>query len=173
MAQAGDRRKQRWLLGCIRGSPSWLCPTHQGVEGKLGATVLTTRSHVSHTQTATRRSGSTCPGKEHFPGQEPTWGKPQVLARAGQSCPGGGSELRGKGRIKKDGKRLKSWKKRESEGGKEGQSAGLAAQGPSSLECPVWRQLVNSQPTPDLSPPGAVQMSAGQETGAETQEWGS
>lgn len=62
---------------------------------------------------------------------------PQVLARAGQSCPGRGSEPRGKGRIKKDGKRLKSWKKRESEGGKEGQRAGLAAQGPSSLECPV------------------------------------
>lgn len=74
VAEAGDRRRQRWLLGCIRGSPSWLCPTHWGVEGKLGATVLITRNHVSHTQTATRRSGSTCPGKEHFPGQELTWG---------------------------------------------------------------------------------------------------
>ena len=129
LAEVGDRRKQRWLLGCIRASPSWLCPTHQGVEGKLGAAVLTTRNHASHSQPASRRSDSTCPEKEHFPGQELTWG----LARVGQTCPGGSSGLRGKGRIKKDGKRLKGWKKRESKGGKEGQRAGLATQGPSSL----------------------------------------
>lgn len=130
LAEVGDRRKQRWLLGCIRASPSWLCPTHRGVEGKLGAAVLTTRNHTSHSQPA--RGLTTCPEKEHFPGQELTWGS-SPRASLGRASHDGSSGPRGKGRIKKDVKRLKGWKKRETEGGKEGQRAGLAAQGPSSL----------------------------------------
>lgn len=106
--------------GLHPGLPSWLCPTHWGVEGKLGATVLITRNHVSHTQTATRRSGSTCPGKEHFPGQELTWGScpRSLLGQAshvwvGLRAPEAKAELR---RMEK----TEVLEEKESEGGERG-----------------------------------------------------
>lgn len=168
LAETGDRRRQRWLLGCIWGSPSWSHP--------LGSRRKTGSNSPDHEKPCQPHPDSHPEVWPYLPreGALPWAGTdlgfmPQVPARAGQSCLGGGSGLRGKGRIKKDGKRLKCWKKRESEGGKEGQRAGLAAQGPSSLKGPVWRPHLDSQPTPDLSPPGAVQVSPGQETGAKTQ----
>lgn len=66
-----ETRDGLWAAsGALLLSYACLCPTHQGVEGKLGVTGLTKRSHViSHTQTDMQRSGSTFLHKERFFGR--------------------------------------------------------------------------------------------------------
>lgn len=119
LAEVGDRRKQRWFLGCIWGSPSWLCPTHWGMERTLGP-----RETTSATHRQPRRGLARLPqGRSTSPGRNGHWVR-APRPQAGPSCLGVGSGLGGKGRIKKDGKRPKSWKKRKVGEGKRGRDGG-------------------------------------------------